>query len=42
MRILSRIKVNADTLADAIGAVALFAIVGAGLWILHGLGLSGL
>lgn len=42
MRILSRIKVNPDTIRDAIGAAALFATLIGGLWILHGCDLSGL
>lgn len=39
MRGLSRILVNADTLADAIGAVAIVATALAGIWIAYGLGL---
>lgn len=40
MRFLSRIRVNADIVGDAIGIVALAGLVVAGLWIGHGLGLS--
>lgn len=39
MRILSRIRVNPDRIGDAIGAVALFVILGAGIGIAHGFGL---
>lgn len=39
MRILSLNLVNADSLADAIGAVAIVATAVAGIWIAHGLGL---
>lgn len=39
MRALSRVMVNADTLADAAGALTLFAILWALFWIGHGLGL---
>lgn len=42
MRFLSRIKVNPDRIWDAIGAMALFAILGASIWIIHGIGHSGL
>lgn len=40
MRVLSRIKVNADMLRDAAGAVAIFAVLVALFWIAYGLGLS--
>ncbi len=43
MRILSKIRVNADRIGevfeDVAGAVTIFAIIGAGLWIACGLGL---
>lgn len=39
MRILSRKKVNADKITDALGAVAVFGIMVAGFWIAYGLGL---
>ena len=42
MRFLSRIKVNPDMLGDAIGAVLLFVILGALIWVGCGLGISGL
>lgn len=42
MRILSRIVANPDRIGDAIGAFALFATLIAGIWIMHGCGLSGL
>lgn len=41
MRFLSRIKAYADTIEDTIGALALFVILGGGLWILHGCGSLG-
>lgn len=42
MRLLSRIRVNADRIGDALGTVALIATLVAGIWIAHGLGISGL
>lgn len=39
MRILSRIKVNADMIGDAVGVVAIFGLMVAGFWIGYGLGL---
>lgn len=39
MRFLSRIKVNADTIGDVLGIVAIFGLMVAGFWIGHGLGL---
>lgn len=40
MRLLSRVRVNPDTLGDAFGTVALFVLLGAIVWIGFGLGLS--
>ena len=39
MRILSRKRVNADKIKDALGVCAIFGLIVAGFWIAHGLGL---
>lgn len=39
MRILSRKKVNADRIADALAVIAIFGLMVAGFWIGHGIGL---
>lgn len=39
MRILSRLRVDPDTIADAIGALAIFLAAGLGLWVAYGVGL---
>lgn len=39
MAILSRKKVNADKVKDALGVACIFSIMIAGFWIAHGLGL---
>lgn len=38
MRILSRKRVNADKIKDALGVCAIFGLIVAGFWIAHGLG----
>lgn len=38
MRILSRIRVNADRIEDILGAVAIFAMAVCGIWIAYGIG----
>ena len=39
MRILSRIRVNLDKVADAMGVIAILGLVVVGFWVAHGLGL---
>lgn len=39
MRFPSVKKVNADRIGDALGAVAIFALAVAGIWISYGIGL---
>lgn len=39
MRFLSRIRVNPDSIADAIGALAVFAALALALWLAFGIGL---